>query len=305
MRKNKKKKIGNRCLQISRPWNVLINLMFIVYSVLCVYPMLLVIGVSFTDEGSLLKYGYKVIPEQFSLDSYTYLMKSASDILHAYGVTILTTVVGTLLSLAVIALYAYPISRRDFKYKKQFTFFIFFTMLFNGGMVPWYIVCTKVLHIQDTFFALVLPYVVNAWYTLILRTFFSTSVPDSIVESAKIDGAGEFKAFLKMVLPMSVPGLATIGLFNTLRYWNDWWLPMMLTTDPNLSNLQYFLQRILLNIQELTGYGNSDAAAELSKVPSEGARMAICVIAVGPIIFAYPFFQKYFVQGLTIGAVKG
>ena len=253
-----------------------------------------------------MQFGYRMIPKQLSFSAYEYILQNSGEIMNAYGVTILTTVIGTALSVAVIAMYAYPISRKDFRYKKSFTFFVFFTMIFNGGMVPWYIVCTNILHIGDTLSALILPYIISAWYVIVMRTFFATTIPDAIIESARIDGAGDFRTFCIIVMPLSLPGLATIALFSTLRYWNDWWLPLMLINNPALSNLQYYLYRIIMNIQVLAENAAAGISqAEMINLPQESARMAMCIIAIGPIILAYPFFQKYFIKGLTIGSVKG
>jgi putative aldouronate transport system permease protein len=283
--------------------NILIHLFFILLAVLCIYPFLLVIGVSFTNEKSILNYGFQVIPTVFSLDAYKYVLKNLDTIVNAYMVTIFTTVVGTLLSVLTITLYAYALSRKEFYFRKFFTFFIFFTMIFNGGMVPWYIVCVRVLHINNTIFAMILPYVISAWYVMIMRTFFITTIPDSIIESARIDGAGEFRTLFQIVLPLAVPGVATIALFSTLAYWNDWWLPLMLVKDTKLYNLQYLIYQILNNMDFVNQL--ADQGRSVASLPSESARMAVCVISIGPIIFAYLFFQKYFVKGLTIGAVKG
>lgn len=304
-RLNLKRKRQN---QISYTASVFIHLFFILFAIACIYPVLLTISVSFTDEKTLIKYGYGLIPKALSLVSYKVILGSKGGIIHAYAVTIFATVVGTLLTLAVTSLYAYPLSRKDFTGKKFFTFFAFFTMLFSGGLIPWYMVCTQVIHINDTIWALILPSIMSAWNMLVLRTFFATSIPFEIIESAKIDGAGELRTFVRIVLPLSKAGIATIGLFSTLAYWNDWYLPMMLTTKDNLCNLQYYLQKIFLNIQLLqSGVLSERATAALgaSAVPAEGARMAMCVLAMGPILIVYPFFQKYFIQGLTVGSVKG
>lgn len=300
-------KQGNRTNRISIGWDVILNLIFIIYAVICVWPLLLTVGISLTDESSLTKFGYNLIPHQFSTAAYDYVIKNAQSILNAYKVTTFVTVIGTILSVLIIAFYAYPLSRKDFKYKKIFTLFMFITMIFNGGMVPWYLVCTRMLNLQNTIWALIVPYLFNAWYVIILRTFFALNIPESLIESAKIDGAGEFRIFFKMILPLSLPGVATIALFQTLGYWNDWWLPLMLTSKPALSNLQFLLYRILANIQALADSSSvsSNVSGTMATLPTESTRMALCIIAVGPIIFAYPFFQKYFVQGLTVGAVKG
>jgi len=295
--------------QISSVTNAIYHLIFMVVTICCLYPVLLVIGISLTDEDCLKTFGYSVIPKVVSFESYTYVLRNAATILKAYKVTIFVTIVGTMLSVAGTALYAYAISRKEFRYRKFFTFFKFFTMLFSGGLVPWYLVCTRLLRINDTIWALILPPLISAWNVIIMKTFFATTVPDSIVESARIDGASEFTTFIRIVCPISLPGLATIGLFVTLSYWNDYWTPLMLTSKPNLANIQLYLYNILKNIQMLqdtTNVISQQASGEaIKRLPQEGARMAICVLAIGPIIFAYPFFQKYFIQGLTIGAVKG
>ncbi len=287
--------------------NVFLNLIFVVFCIVCIYPMLLIIGTSFASEESLLQYGYRVFPKEFSSYAYTYILSNTSTILRAYWVTILSTLVGTAMSVLVNALYAYAVSRQEFKYRNFFTFYMFFTMLFGGGMVPWYLVCTRLLHLTDTFWALVLPSVCSAWNMIILRTFFASTVPNAVVESARIDGASEMRTLFSIVFPISLPGLATIGLFAMLGYWNNYYNALMLTNDVKWQNLQLYLYNILTNISMLQGsnsaVGNSDVL--LKTMPKEAARMAMCVVTVGPIIFAYPFFQKYFVQGLTIGAVKG
>lgn len=216
------------------------------------------------------------------------------------------TVVGTIISLLFMSFYAYAVSRKSFKYRNFFAFFAFFTMLFNGGLVPTYIVVTQLMGLKDTVWALILPLAVNAFYIMILRTFYSTSVPDAIIESGKIDGAGEFRIFLKLVLPLSLPGLATIGLFSTLGYWNDWFNALLYIDNPNLVPLQSMLMRIETSMQFIMqNASNSSLSLEaLRSLPQDTSRMAMVVLATLPIIFAYPFFQRYFISGLTIGAVK-
>ena len=301
MRKKSKYKINS----LPAYANILCHTLFILCSIACLYPVLLTIGISFTDEKSLYENGYAIIPKVFSTAAYQFILGSNGGIGRAYINTIFTTICGTLLSLIILALYAYPLSRKDFSGKKFFTFFAFFTMLFSGGMVPWYIVCTQVLHLQNTYLALILPMVFSAWNMLILRSFFSSTIPAAIIESAKIDGAGEYRIFLTIVIPLSKAGLATIGLFCTLAYWNDWYHAMLLITDEKMNSLQYYLQRIFMEIQVLkSGLLESNAASSMD-IPSEAARMAMCALAMGPIVIVYPFFQKYFIKGLTIGAVKG
>lgn len=291
---------------ISKPANVIINLLFILWSLVCVLPLFLVVAVSFTDENTITREGYNFIASKWSLYAYEYIFLQGASILRSYVLTIFITIFGTLLSLIVIAMYAYPISRRDFKYRNKFSFFVFFTMVFNGGLVPWYVVLTQFMHVTNTIWAYIFPVIVNAWYILILRTFFQTSIPEVLIESAKLDGAGEFRTFWQIVLPLSKPGLATVALFQTLAFWNDWFQPLMFIDDGKLYNLQYLLYRLMMNIQYMSEVSSSTTVtSELSKLPGQTARMAMCVLAVGPIIFAYPFFQKYFIKGLTVGAVKG
>lgn len=285
---------------------ILINGLFALIAFACLYPVLLVIGVSFTDESSLAEYGFKVIPRAWSMDAYRYVVSAGDTIFRAYGITIAVTVIGTVVSTLVVLLYAYPLSRKDFKFRQFFTFMAFFTMLLSGGIVPWYMVCTNVLHLKNTIWVLILPYVMNAWHVIVMRSFFTMSIPAAIIESAKIDGAGEWRILFQLVMPLAVPGIATIALFSTLTYWNDWTLPLYFVTEPQMYNLQFLLQSLIANIQMLMEnsamFGTSNL---LANIPKEGARMALCIIATGPILIVYPFFQKYFIQGLTVGSVKG
>ncbi len=285
--------------------NILLDILFVLISVMCIYPVLLVIGISFTDETALADFGFKVIPKVWSLGSYRYIVTAGNTILRAYGITAAVTIIGAVSSTLVVALYAYPLSRTDFAYRKLFMFMAFFTMLFSGGVVSWYMICTNVLHLKNSIWAMILPYIMNAWHVIVMRSFFTMSIPGAIIESAKIDGAGEWRIFFKLVMPLAVPGLATIGLFATLTYWNDWTLPLYFVTEPKVYNLQFLLQSMISNIQMLTENSALMGSTNLlADVPKEGARMALCIIATGPILIVYPFFQKYFIQGLTVGAVK-
>ena len=279
----------------------------ILCTIACVLPLLIVFSASITDEKAVTMYGYSLFPRNLSLEAYKYIFKDIMVILRAYGVTVFVTVVGSALSLVIIALYAYPISRKDFKYRNVFTFIAFLTMLFNGGLVPWYMVYVNVLHIDDTIMALILPYLMTPLYVLIMRTFFITTIPDGIIEAARIDGAGEFQTFVWIVLPLAKPVLATIGLFNLLTYWNDWYAPLLFINNEKLFNLQYLMYRVDKAIIYLSNNAGSinNATQIMANLPTQTARMAMAVIAIGPIILAYPFFQKYFVEGLTIGSIKG
>ncbi|NQX58114.1 carbohydrate ABC transporter permease [Paenibacillus qinlingensis] len=291
---------------ISPSTNAVIHLVFIAMSLTCIIPLLLVIAVSISNEQSIVAEGYRFIPAKLSMDAYRYLWQENRMILNAYGVTIFTTLVGTVTSLLIIALFSYPLSRRDFAYRKLFTFLVVFTLLFQGGLVSWYMVTTQILHLKNNIWALIIPHLFNGWYVMIMRTYFQTTIPDAVLESAKIDGAGEFRTFFSIVLRLSLPGLATIGLFNAIVYWNDWWLPLMLITDDKLLNMQYLMYKA----QSMANYLSSASGEHFGTVmqvapPSLTLRMALAVIGIGPIVLAYPFFQKYFVKGLTIGAVKG
>ncbi|NIK70513.1 MULTISPECIES: carbohydrate ABC transporter permease [unclassified Paenibacillus] len=292
--------------RLTPAWNVIFNLIAGLFALACVFPFLLVMVISFTDEKTLALDGYSLFPKKWSTDAYSYLFKAGDQLLRSYGVTILVTVVGTVISLVFISLFAYAISRKGFKYRKFFSFLAFFTMLFNGGLVPTYIVTTKLLGLGNSLWALILPLAVNAFYIMIMRTFFSTMIPDAIIESGKIDGAGEFGIFFRLIVPLALPGLATIALFNVLGYWNDWFNALLYIENPDLVPLQSMLMRIENSMQFILANSNNASlgTAVLQSMPQDTSRMAMVVLATGPIVLAYPFFQRYFVQGLTVGAVK-
>jgi putative aldouronate transport system permease protein len=285
---------------------VFTHVAFLFICVICLYPLLLVLGISFSDETAIAINGFKLIPAQTALTAYSFMFKESWALLRAYVITILAAVMGTVGSTLIIALYAYPLFRKDFRYKKFFSFIAFFTMLFSGGLVPWYIVCTMV-GLRNNIWALFVPYLMNAWYVLIMRTFYRTNVSDSIIESAKIDGAGEYTIFFRIIIHLAKPGLATIALFNAVTLWNDWWLPLMLVNKPEWFNLQYLMYRVQIDIQYLSSTASNmggHAGEILRRLPSRTAQMAMCILSIGPIIFAYPFFQRYFVKGITIGSLK-
>lgn len=279
-------------------------------SILCIIPIWLTASISFTDEYSLAADGYGFIPKVFSLSAYGYIFENGSAIWQAYGVTILITVVGTIITLAVTCMFAYAISRRSFPWGYGLSFFAYFTTLFSGGMVSSYIINTTVYGLRDNPLILVLYGAIGAMNVLIVRTYMKTSIPDSVIESAKIDGAGEFRCFYKIVLPMAVPVLATIGLFRAVSLWNDWNTPYLyLPTNDAWAPIQLVLKKIEKNIEYLvnnTQLLSADQIKELEdEIPSDGFRMALTMMVAMPIVIAYPFFQKYFVKGITVGAVKG
>lgn len=292
---------------IRKPTNVLFNFILTILSLLSLIPFIFVIIISLTDEESLAMNGYRFIPEKWSLHAYQYIIDAGESIIRSYGVTILVIVVGTLLGLFLIGTYSYALSRRTYAFRSFFTKVITVPMLFSGGMIANYLIVTKVLMLKNSVWALILPLAMNSFNIIVMRTFFKTSIPDSVVESAKIDGASEWRLFFKIVIPMALPGLATIGLFLTLGYWNDWFNAMMYIDNQDWIPLQYLLIKIessidfLANNKAMMGVEGIQAAANM---PKETIKMAIVVISTLPIIFAYPFFQRYFVNGLTIGAVK-
>lgn len=285
---------------------IIVNFIFILFALLCVVPVLLVFAVSITSEGALESSGYTLFPSEITWNAYKYIFESTGQIINAYKITTIVTVLGTFLSLAITTLYAYPISRPELKYRNFFTFFLFFTMIFSGGLIPTYMVYVNMLHMKNTIWALIVPSMMGAWNVLVMKSFFSSSIPNEVIESVKIDGAGDFMIFLKFVLPLSLPGLATITLFTSVAYWNDWMLPLYYITDDELFNLQYLLYSIMNNIEYLTENASRMGMGIMAEeIPSESARMAMCILALGPVVLVYPFLQKYFIKGLTIGAIKG
>jgi putative aldouronate transport system permease protein len=286
----------------------LFHAFFIFYTVLCIVPILLVVSVSFSDELTVISNGYKFIPEKFSTYAYEFLFKDATQIIRSYAITIFVTVTGTLCGVTMMALYAYPLSRSDLPFRGPLAFYVFFTMLFNGGLVSFYLVYVRFLGLKDSLLALIIPLLVAPFFILVMRTFFK-NIPSELIEAAKIDGAGEFRIAGTIIFPLSVPILATVSLFTALSYWNDWFLSLLFITDDKKVSLQYLMYKTMLNIQYLTS--NTKAAQGIAQggspveLPSETIRMAMCIVGIGPMVLAYPFFQRYFVKGLLIGAIKG
>ncbi|TRZ39529.1 carbohydrate ABC transporter permease [Niallia circulans] len=286
--------------------NAVISVLLGILAFSCVFPFIYVIIISFTGEESIVRNGFELIPKEWSIDAYRYLWGMKEALFRSYGVTILVTILGTVISVFMITFYAYAISRPQFKYRRFFTFLAFFTMLFSGGLVPTYIVVTQFLHLKNSIWALILPLAMNAFYIIIMRTFFLKSVSESILESARMDGASEWRIFFQIIFPLSLPGIATIALFSTLGYWNDWFTALLYIDNPNLVPLQALLMKIEANLEFMRK--NMDVAilqkSLFDTIPQESAKMAMVVIATLPIAVSYPFFQKYFISGLTIGGVK-
>ena len=279
---------------------LIIHVVLASLSILFLLPLVLVISASLSDENAIGKFGYTLLPQQFSTFAYHYILQDPSQIVQAYGISILVTGVGSGLSLLVMSLLAYPLSRRDFGLRRPLSFYVFFTMLFNGGLVPFYILVTQYLHLQDNLLALILPYLVVPWFVLLLRTYFA-SLPPELIEAAKIDGAGEWRIFFRVVAPLSTPALATVGLFSMLLYWNDWWLGLLFINDTHLVPLQYLLYKLMTNISTLAANSQTTGVA----IPAQSVRMAMAVLAIGPIAFAFLFVQRYFIRGITLGGLKG
>ena len=272
-------------------------------ALICLIPFLLLISGSFTSEQYIRFHGFSLIPGEFSTEAYAIIFKTPERIIRAYGVSIFITIVGTFLGLFLISLTAYVISRKDFKYRNVLSFFFYFTTLFNGGMVSTYIFYIRYLHLQDSLWALILPGMFNVFYLLIMRTFVNT-IPTALIESAKLDGAGEWRIYFTIILPLLKSGLATIGLFLALGYWNDWYNAMLFMKTEAKYPLQYMLYAIQQQTQALAASA-SQAGIQVANLPSNSLKLAMAVVATGPIVIVYPFVQRYFIAGITVGSVKG
>ena len=283
--------------------DVFFTALIVLFAVLCLIPFLIIVSASLSDEMALTTHGYGFIPIGFTTYAYSLIFGGAMQVAKSYMVTIIVTVVGTIVSTFLSLLFAYPLSRKNFKYRNILSFFVFFTLLFNGGYVAWYIVCANYLHLRDSYFALIIPYLFNAWYLIILKNFLAT-IPESIEEAARIDGAGDFRILFTIIVPLAKPGIATVALFTSLGYWNDWWLGFMLTSGRGLIPLQLYLINMLQAAEFIKNSINLNQMKS-QNIPAETLRMAVAVIATGPIVLAYPFFQRYIVKGITIGSVKG
>ena len=273
------------------------------FALVCIIPFFLIIASSFTSESYIIKNGYVLWPKEFSTSAYELIFKNPAKILRAYGVTAFVTIIGTALSVFVNAMTGYVLQRKDFRWRNIFSFYFFFTTLFSGGLVPWYILCVKTLHLKNTIWALIIPTIVSVWNIILVKGFMG-GIPGEITESAKIDGAGDFRIFVKLILPLSKPVVATIGLFTALAYWNDWYMCMLFIDKKELFDLQYLLSQLMGSIKALREIA-SQSTISVSSMPIESTKMALTIVATGPIILVYPFVQKYFVKGLTLGSVKG
>lgn len=286
-------------------FNVIAYVVLALLSLICLLPFWLVVSGSFSDQRSIQLGGYQLIPQNFSLDAYKMLFRIPGELLRAYCVTIFVTGAGTLLGLLFTSMAAYVLACRDFRYRYQVSFFFYFTSIFGGGLVPWYIFNTKYLHFHNNIISLIVPILINVTYLLILKSYMM-NIPQGLYESARLDGAGDWIIYCRIAMPLCKAGLATVGLFIALNYWNDWYNAMLFLDEgrKELYPLQYFLNNILTKAQALNAAA-ARSGIPASDVPSEPMKLAMTVVATGPIVLLYPFLQKYFVKGVTIGAVKG
>ncbi len=293
-------------LALSPATNAVFTILLGLLCILTLIPIYVIVISSVTSEASLTANGYRLWPEEFSTMAYTFLFSKGSIVVTAYKNTIISTVAGTLLSVIMVGLYAYPLSRPNFKFKTFFTFFAFFTMLFSGGLVSYYMVTRQILQIQNSLWALFLPSAFSPFWVIVMRTFYQTNVPNELLESARIDGAGEWRTLLQIVVPLAVPGLATVALFSAIGIWNNFFNCLLLVDEAKYYSLQFTIYTTLNNIRFLLENADKmQGLVNMSQLPSQTFRMAMAVVTVGPIIFAYPFFQRYFIRGLTMGAIKG
>ncbi len=291
----------------SKAFNRVSTVILTILVVLAMLPIVLIVVASFTAETTLIRDGYRFMPKELSLDAYYYMLKQGKIILRSYGVSFLVTFGGTAISVLLTTMLAYPMARKSFKYRNLLAFFVFFTMLFNGGIVPSYIMWTRFFHIKDTIWALMIPnYLVSAFNVILVKNYFQNSIPDSLIEAAQLDGASEFQIFVKVMLPLAVPTVATISLFTGIAYWNDWTNGLYYVNNEKFYSIQQLLMKIMSNIQALRSNSNASLLGTGAvDLPSTSVRMAMAVIGILPIVIIYPFVQKYLVKGVIVGAVKG
>lgn len=282
-----------------------LNAAFVIISVLVFLPFVMLVSASVSNENDILEYGYRLLPMRLDFSAYAYIFKNPVTILRAYRITAIFSVANTFFAVLMTAMLAFGLMKKNLPGKSGIAFYVFFTMLFNGGLVPTYLLITRYLHLSDTIWVYILTGLVSPWYAFMMRTFFE-GIPYEITESCYIDGANEFYIFFRMILPLSKPVLATVALFVLLGKWQDWMTSMYYINKPELYSLQYMLQRILKNIELLQmDTANTAQLADLADIPSETVRMAMAIVVAGPALVIFPFFQKYFVKGLTVGSVKG
>ena len=284
--------------------HILINIVFIIVSLFCVAPFFIILSASFSDEMILKTQGYSFFPQGFTTAAYAYIFKTPKAILQPYAVTMFTTTVGTIVSLLLTSAFGYTLARRDFKPRRVFSFLVFFAMLFNVGLVAHYYTIVSLYHLKDTIWVLILPGLVSTWNVFLMRSFMNDT-PYELIEAAKIDGSGEFRLFFQIVVPIAKPALATIGLFIAFAYWNDWYTCFLYINHNELTTLQYYLYRVMAEASFLATNTMANTMMSQQNLPATTVRMAMCMLAAGPMLVVFPFFQKYFVRGLTVGSIKG
>lgn len=301
-RRIKMKKINDE-----KRFRIISTIILLVISIVALFPMVLLVVASFTEETELITRGYQIFPKKFSLEAYRYMWRQAPMILRAYLVTIGTSVVGTVLSVLLTTSIAYPMARKNFLFRNALSFFVYFTMLFNGGLVPQYIMWTTIFHIKNTYAALIFPnLLMSAFNIFLVRNYYANSIPDALYEAAQLDGASEMGIFVKVVFPLAKPVIATVGLFSGLAYWNSWTNALYYVQDPKYFGIQNLLMRIMRNIEYLrTGASEMAAEGQAVSLPGNSIRMALAFVGILPIVIIYPMLQKYFIKGVVIGAVKG
>ncbi len=294
---------------VSRPVEAVFHIIMLFFCLCCVIPFVFVVIISFTSQQSIREIGFSFLPKEWSLEAYRYTFKMGQQLWRSYFNSFYITIVGTVLTLAVTIMYSYALFRKDFKFRRFFTFFCFFTMIFGGGLAPTYVVCKTVLGLSNSYAAVIVPMLLNPFNLIVMRTFFQSSVPMELIEAASIDGSGEYSTLLRIVVPISKPGIATVGLLTALAYWNEWFIPKLYVgSDPKHIPLQYLLMETQEKIDFLVKNSSmigAEAASIAKSLPQDSLRMALVVLIVVPIAFAYPFFQRYIIAGLTIGSVKG
>ncbi len=290
----------------SKSITLISHIVIFLFAAICIIPLILLISASFTDQNAIVAHGYSFFPQVFSTAAYDYLFARGADIVRAYGVSVFVTVFGTAVGVAITTLIAYPLSRKETPYRNLIMFLVFFTMLFNGGLVPTYLVYTQLFEIKNTIWALIVPgLLTNGYYMMMMRTFFQTTVPSPLIESAQLDGASEYRILWSVVLPLSTPVVATMGMFTSIMYWNDWQNGMVYITKPEFFSIQNLLNRIMQDIQFITTNMQAGQGEAMAIMPTDSVKMAMAVMGALPILIAYPFFQKYFIKGIMVGAVKG
>lgn len=308
MKRNKNKDLESsaKINQIKPGTNIVFNIIFLILGLTCIFPMLFVFSISITSEEALRAFGYQIIPPELSAAAYQFLWNERAMIFRAIFMSVIVTVIGTVITVALTTTMGYVVSRKNFKLKGIYTWIIFIPMIFNGGMLSSYVVVNNILGLRNTIWALIFPLACSSFSVTICRTFFRTTVPDAIVESAKIDGAGQFRIWAQIVLPISKPVMATIGMFAAFGYWNDWFQASLYLDDKRLQTLQSLLNNVQKSIEYMANnpYGGLSMQQYKASMPTESVRMAIAIVIIVPIALTYPFFQKYFISGLTIGSVK-